>query len=684
MLSRIFFTALLCSLCILYGCNYSVESKNKRENSQHTDSILFYLSESNSISTTEFKRNLDKAYEMAIKSKNDSLKLIYFNELSYNYFIESDSTKFRNSNKLAIQLSKKNKDSASLATNQWDLASFFDDYAVEDSAYYYYSVAQKNFNAINDQYHSARMLYNMALIQSETKDYIGSEINTVKAIEIFKPLKKYENLFHCYSNLGSLSNALKEYERALEYYDQAIYYLDKVDPNSIEKLGTYNNIGVVYQQMSQHNKAIESFKKVIAVNNIKQKNISYYATAISNYALSQSELGDTIGVLNKLTEVQNIRDSLNDIRGLALIKYQLADYYLNQGDSTKALNIALSGKQNAIQSSSNLRLLKLLALLGRIDPKNATYYTTEYIQLNDSLIHEERTLQNKFTRIRFETDQFIEQNVLLARQRQLWIGVAIGTLAVAALLILMFNQLRKNQKLRFEQAQQKANQEIFNLLLAQNTKMEQGKQLEKKRVSEELHDGILGQMLGIRLILSGLNNKTDDTSVLKRAELLKKLQELEEDIRTISHELSRASEEKIHNFIVSMKELLQTVEDSSKMVCTFNYDDSIDWDQLTANLKINIYRIVQESLQNCIKHAQATKAEVSFKHNEDQLLITIADNGIGFNVKKGKRGIGLKNIKSRLEKLKGVYSIDSKIGEGTKVIITIPLQLNKLTTSKSA
>ncbi|GGW43354.1 two-component sensor histidine kinase [Arenibacter certesii] len=675
---------MLFSLCILNGCSYPVDSNNKQENSQPTDSVQFYLSEENSYSNAEFKRNLAKAYALAKNVKKDSLKSKYFSELSYYYLSEADSTKFRKSNILALEYSRKIGDSATLANNHWDLASFFDDYAVEDSAYYHYSAAEKIYRALNDTYYSARMLYNMALIQSEIKDYIGSEINTIKAIELFEPLKKYENLFHCYSNLGSLSNALKEYDRALEYYDEALFYLDKVDPNSSAKLGAYNNIGVVYQQMGLHKEAMESFNKVISVDSIKIKNTRNYATAISNYALSQSKLGDSSGVLDKLTEVLHVRDSLNDIRGLAVIQYQIADHYLSLGDSTKALEFALRGKENAVQSSSNLRILELLALLGKIDPKNATSYTHEYIKLNDSLIHEERTLQNKFTRIRFETDQFIEQNVLLARQRQLWIGIAVGILAVAALLLLMFNQLRKNQKLRFEQAQQKANQEIFNLLLAQNTKMEQGKQLEKKRVSEELHDGILGQMLGIRLILTGLNNKTDDTSVLKRAELLKKLQNLEEEIRTISHELSRASEEKIHNFIVSVKELLQTVEDSSDMTCEFKYDHNIDWDQLTADLKINIYRIVQENLQNCIKHSRATQVVVAFEHEGNQLNITISDNGVGFNAKKGKRGIGLKNIKSRLEKLNGTYSINSQVGNGTKVMVTIPHQLIKHVTPQSA
>ncbi len=681
---RYFISLALLILYTLYGCSYSKKSITEQAHSQPTDSVLFYISKANSAAISQHQNNLDKAFALALKAKNDSLKANYFTDISYNYLLKDDSLKFRKSSKLALHYTKRIGDSTSLANNHWDLATFFDDYSVVDSAFYHYSKAQQIFSDLDNTYLSARMLYNLATIQSEIKDYIGSEINTVKAIELFKPLDKDLNLYYCYNNLGSISNALKEYDRALTYYDQALYYLSKAAPKSTENLNVYNNIGTVYQQLGQHQKAVESFNRVISSDSIKSKNIRSYAIALSNYADSRSKLGDTLKVIEQFKEVLKIKDSLHDIRGMALTQYQLATHYLDHGDSINALKYALNGKENAKQSSSNLRTLELLALLGRIDPKNATHYTQEYIKLNDSLIHEERAIQNKFTRIRFETDQFIEQNVLLARQRQLWIGIAAGTLVMAVLLLLIFYQRKRNQKLRFEQAQQKTNQEIFNLLLAQSTKMEEGKLLEKKRVSEELHDGILGQMFGIRLILTGLNNKTDEASVLKRTELLEKLQQLEEEIRTISHELSKASQEKIHNFITSIEELLQTVRDSSNMQCQFKYDESIDWDQLTAELKINIYRIVQESLQNCRKHAQASSVSVVFEKDEKQLKIAITDDGIGFNVKKGKKGIGLKNMRSRLDKLNGTYSIDSQLGKGTTVTVTIPYQVNKPAAPKSA
>ena len=638
------------------------------------DSISYWLSEENSNSDEEYSKNLSKAYDLALQEKNDSLKSKHFSRISYYYSLIGDSLQFRRSNNIALSLSEKIRDSNALANNHWDLAFFLEDHAVEDSAYYHYAQAEKIFRSLKNDYSTARVLYSLAKVQSDIKDYTASEVTTIEAIELFKPLDKYYNLFLCYNNLGSVTNALNEYDKALEYYDKALFYLDKskMDNSNRLKNTVFNNIGMVFQAKGENKKALENFEKVIESDSIYFRDIKSYAQALSNYAYSKNKLGDTVGVLASFVKSLKIKDSINDTRGLALTNYEIAEYYYDRKDTAKALKFAQTAKQISEQTSNNRRLLESLELMAKVDPENSSKYTQEYIKLNDSLIKEERSVRNKFTRIRFETDEFIEQNELLTRQRQLWIGIAIALFVLAAFILITIDQRRKNQKLRFEQAQQKANQEIFNLLLAQNKKVEEGKQLEKKRISEELHDGILGQMLGIRLILSGLNNKTDSDSVLKRSDLLKKLQGLEEEIRTISHELSRASQEKIHNFIVSIEELVKTIQDSSKMKCHFEYDQKIDWDQLKGDIKINIYRIVQESLQNCIKHAKATKVDLLFQSENEHVKIIISDNGVGFDQKKGKRGIGLKNINSRLDKLKGTYDIQSEIGEGTKVTVTIP------------
>lgn len=683
---KIIFFATLTLQSIILGCTGTVTDVDNTVVHGQNDSIQYWLAEKNSNSEEEYINNLSKAYDLALQEKNDSLKSRHFSKLSYYYSIVGDSLQFRRSNKIALNLSRKLNDSTSLAYNHWDLAFFLEDNTVEDSAYYHFSQAEKIFRALNNNFYAGRVLYNMALVQAHVKDYTGSEITTIEALELFKNLDKPYYLYSCYNNLGSVTNALKEYDKALEYYEKALFYLDESgsDKSDPDRLNIINNMGMAFHQKEQYSKAMESFYKVYNQDSLYYKDPELYAIALSNFAYSKNSTKDTSGVLTSFLKALKIKDSIGDRRSMALTHFQIAEYYLGKQDTTMALEYAQNAKNISEQTSNNRRLLESLELIAKLDPINSSQYTQEYIKLNDSLLAEERAARNKFTRIRFETDEFIEQNELLTKQRQLWIGIAVTLFVLAGFILIILDQRRKNQKLRFEQAQQKTNQEIFNLLLAQNKKVEEGKQLEKKRISEELHDGILGQMLGIRLILSGLNNKTDSDSVLKRGDLLKKLQQIEEEIRTISHELSRASQEKIHNFIVSIEELVQTIQESSQMKCHFEYDKIIDYDQLKGDIKINIYRIVQESLQNCIKHAKASEVDVRFESEKDCVKITITDNGVGFDQKKGKRGIGLKNINSRLEKLNGTYDIQSKIGHGTKVIVTIPYILEEQIGPQSA
>ena len=99
-------------------------------------------------------------------------------------------------------------------------------------------------------------------------------------------------------------------------------------------------------------------------------------------------------------------------------------------------------------------------------------------------------------------------------------------------------------------------------------------------------------MLGIRLILSGLNERDDEQAVEQRAELIEKLQGVEEEIRTMSHELSDAAYNQVDNFLLAIQELLHTFKTASDIDFKLDYDKSISWDRLDGDIKINIYRIV--------------------------------------------------------------------------------------------
>jgi signal transduction histidine kinase len=106
------------------------------------------------------------------------------------------------------------------------------------------------------------------------------------------------------------------------------------------------------------------------------------------------------------------------------------------------------------------------------------------------------------------------------------------------------------------------------------------------------------------------------------------------------------------------------------------FDPEIKWDVISNIVKINLYRIVQEGLQNCNKYSKADIIRVEFKNENNDLVLTIEDDGIGFNTNKTKNGIGLHNIEYRAKECKGTVTIKSAKGEGTILTIKIPIDPN--------
>ncbi|MFS4457020.1 ATP-binding protein [Maribacter sp. 2304DJ31-5] len=650
-----------------------------------TDSVLFFIrkSKSKSITKTKELQFLRRAYGKLHGIDNDSLRTRYLSILSYALLSMEDSVLFRRVNKAAIANSLKLGDSLKTAEAYWDLGSFFSRKMIKDSAYYSFSESQKIYEDQDNMYYSGRMLYNMAKQQADVKDYIGSETTTISAIERLKPLKKYRQLYNCYNNLGISSNALGEHELALQYYEEALFYLSKMDNPKLLLAGNINNVGIVYRDKKDYTRAIQKFKEVLKRDSLKQKDPILYAKALNSLALCKVKLMDTIGTYALIIRSIQMKDSLNDARSLASSYANLAEYQLLRKDTVASIVASKNAIALARESSNNEQMLETLAFLSKIDDTHASSYAQRYIRLNDSLQKEERQARNKFARIRFETDEFIAENVqleqqrvLLSRQKQMWTIIALVFLLLGISLYIIISQRSKNQKLVYQQQQQANNQEIFNLMLSQKQKVDEVKRSEQKRISEELHDGVLGKMLGARMVLTGLNKRSDEDSVKERLEAIAALKNVEGEVRSISHELSHNAYQKINNFIHSIESLLNTTEANNRINAIFTYDDEEDWDSLKGDIKINVYRMIQESIQNAIKHSECENFFINFERNDDIFLVTMNDDGKGFKSNKGKKGIGMRNISSRVSKLNGTWSVVSTPGKGTKITLGIPIQLD--------
>lgn len=670
------------------GCSNGINqpiAKPLIGNNSEGDSIVSWIEQSKKPKLSKDTKSalLAKAHLEAAKANNDSLKAKYFSLLSNNYSITKDSLRFREINKQALELNQSINDSLGIANNYWDLAKFFERNSVNDSAYYSYSEAQNIFENIGEKQLSGSMFLQMAIVQMGIKDYVGSETSITRAIERFKPLNNTYSLFQSYNILGVAMGALGEIDKSLAYYNEALYYL-KLEPyEQYQEARIINNIGVVYRDNTQYEKAINNFKEVLSYEDFEINRPDLYAIAISNLASSKLYNKDTLGVHELFLKAIKMKTNQNQIASLAGTYMNYSEYKAFALDTLSALTFAKKAEELSIQSENNERLLETWAFLAEIDNENASKYTRKYIKLNDSLQKEERRQQNKFARIRFETDEFIAQNVelesekeTLSKQKQMWTGIAAIFFLLGLSIYIIINQRAKNQKLRFDQQQQANNQEIFNLMLMQKQKVDEVKRMEQKRISEELHDGILGKMLGARMVLTGLNKRSTDEAIQEKSKALSSLQEIENEIRSISHELSHTAYQKINNFTDSVASLLASNSKNTAIDAVFNYNEDEDWDAMAGDIKINVYRIIQETFQNAIKHANCSQFTITFNRDDNHFYVVMNDNGSGFNPNKGKRGIGIRNISSRMKKLGGIWDIDSNEGVGTTISLEIPLKKN--------
>ncbi len=665
---KIYFSIL--SLCLFFSCT----SEYRQDENKPTifDRQTYYLKLKNLLIEDLAPR--DSTQSEILSLVNDSLKNQLFFDISYHYYQSKDSLKFRFWNAHSFKLSNTLRDSAKLAESNWDLASFFYQQNVSDSSYFYYNEAYNLYEGIGYFSQSGSMLLNMALIQKDIKDYVGSEVTTIAAIKRIKPLHLHRQLYNGYNLLGVLNNELKEYDKALNFHEKALIYEEKFN-NSVLKATSFNNIGVIYKNKKDYKKSLEYFRNAISIDSIRIKNSRLFAMLLDNSAYSRFKLRDTIGLENDFLEALKIRDSIDHKAGMITNHLHLGEYFLFQGDTLKASKQIQVAKALSEEFHSYGDLMEALLFQAKIDISNSSHYYTRYIGLSDSLQIEERAIRNKFARIRFETDEFIAENEILT-QKNFWIITGATSSFILFLLIYIIKiEKNKNYQLSLKQKQQIANEEIYNLLIDSQNKLDEGKEKEKKRISKELHDGILSKFFGVRLNLELLNASLDIESIEKREKYVNELKQLENEIRTVSHQLNDEMFTNENSFITILEELLNSQKDLGSFEYTLNSRTNIVWDDISNKIKINIYRIIQEALHNINKYSEAKIVEITFVAKNNNLNIVIQDNGLGFDTKVTSEGIGHKNMKSRIKELGGEIEITSS-NLGTTINMDIPLHKN--------
>ncbi|MEO1049998.1 MAG: PAS domain-containing protein [Bacteroidota bacterium] len=199
---------------------------------------------------------------------------------------------------------------------------------------------------------------------------------------------------------------------------------------------------------------------------------------------------------------------------------------------------------------------------------------------------------------------------------------------------------------------------------------------ERMRIAKELHDNLGQKLTTVSLNFNSLKKETGTLSEKGQGKFLKGLEYLKMAInesREISHNLMPSVIEDF-GYVLAVQNMIYDLEDASGV--DFSFYDNLSGERLERKVEVNLYRITQEAINNILKYANASKVTVQLMKLDDYLVLTIEDDGVGFNVKNTLRGpnsFGLNSMKNRTYALQGKFHIDSGHDNGTSITIEIPL-----------
>ncbi len=643
------------------------------------DSAFVYINRSkdDQLDKASALKALSKADYFVNRIANDSLKVKALVELGAAWRGLKEWDSFHDTSKQLYSVASDIEDSSGIAKAYYNFANYYFQMEQIDSAYQNHFLAERLYERIGDHKEAGLAALSMAIIQKNIRDYVGSETNSIRAISHFEKVDEERYLTSANNNLGLIYNEMGKYDLAIQYHNIALEDRRKIKNNGLV-IGSLNNIGLVHANKKDYAEAIRYYNMALEYEDELETRPKTHARLLDNLARAKSLMGNTEQLPGLFYEALAMRESEGDNSGVVTSNLHLAEYFLAKDSIAEAYKHAKTALEKSKPIKYNRGVLESLDILVKTaNADEALEFAKEQVAIIDSLQQEERGYREQFARIRYETDKIESENIRVTRQKR-QLTILLLSLVATFFLIYIFIQRRSNQKeLQFREAQQKSNEDIYNLMLLQQEKLEEGKQIEKNRISEELHDGILGQLFGTRLNLDSLNDSNDKGVIEKRADYIDQLKNIEDEIRRISHNLNSNVFAKDVFFIEVIENLIEDQAKISKengLMYHFNNDPAINWEKMPNAIKVHLYRIIQEGLNNIRRHAQAHNAWINFRREDHSLLLNITDDGKGFSaVDRVKKGIGIKNISSRVKQIGGTVKFSSENRKGTTILVKIKI-----------
>jgi signal transduction histidine kinase len=494
--------------------------------------------------------------------------------------------------------------------------------------------ALKLYEALEDKQGTIAALNELGTLEKKHGDLESSELHLLKALELSHEISDSTSIANSMNNIGHVYELKNDLKKAMDFYSQSAVIKERMKDFYAASFN-YDNIGNILAKQGRYEEAQKTFEKEI-----------------------------------------RILENLNDKAAYAIALNNLGEMYLMKGDR----QLARAYFQNSLTVSTAIgykdltsHILNLLSESYKNENnfKKAYEFLVQRNEVKDSIFNEQKSKQILDLRTKYETEKKEKQIVLLRqeneikdftlRQNRLFsLGLILVVLSLLLVGYLWQNRTKLKQRAELESTRAALRESQLQAVIA-------SQEAERKRFAADLHDG-LGQIISaVRLSLSKDNPEKDTVT-----NALNLLNDMNVEIRNIAFNLMPRSlmDEGLES---ALQEFASRINRAGKLqvhVKSYHLSNDISLEQ-----KVALYRVCQEWVNNVIKYADCTRISIQLVQHHEELVLTIEDDGKGFDVSllKQGQGNGWKNINSRIALLKGNLEIESQHDrQGTIVVINIP------------
>ncbi|GAA4960200.1 sensor histidine kinase [Algibacter aquimarinus] len=626
---------------------------------------------------------IDSLKQVISFNPKDSVKIKAYSDLCWYYRNISTDSALSYGNR-ALSLSKKiqNKQGEAQAYN--DLGILYYGSAEYPKAL---SLYQKGLNIrteLNDTLGAAALYNKIGLIYQNTFKLDSAMFYATKALKIYEDKNNIRYSLALKNNIANIHKGLKQYKKALNTHLEIAKINDSLS-DYLPLTRSYNNIANAYLFLNDTINSIKYYKKSIAIaekNNYKKELAAVY----NNFGALLQSKKDYVGATKYISQSLVFRKELNDNYGIASATLHLAGLHLDLKDLNSAKEHLYSGLY--LSQKINVNELKI-----DVFDKLATYYALKknadsvihykelFKSLKDSIfstqvLKEVAEVQEKYNAAKREKEilsqraDLAEKELNLNRKNTQLLGLIILAVVISVLGYLFYKQ----QKLKNHQLKKEGQlKEALVKIETQNKLQEQ-----RLRISRDLHDNIGSQLT---FIISSIENLQYGFKI-KNEKLTKKLIGISGFTKETIYEL-RDTIWAMNKNTITLEDLETRISNfidkadvsSTGLNFKFNKDESLSKElEFSSVTGMSIYRIIQESINNSIKHGESSKINVDFKKLDNKIEFNITDDGKGFNENEVTLSNGINNMRKRAKEIGAFLNIESEPGIGTRIVINLPFQ----------